>query len=53
VRVENRSVFGNAIVQITPEVAASLEYRWLETQLGPAPVARRNHHVDAVFAVKF
>jgi len=52
-RVQNRSLFGSAIVQFTPELAASIEYRWLETELGLAPVARRNNHVNAVFAVKF
>jgi hypothetical protein len=53
-RQRNRSIFSSAIVQLTPELAASLEYRWLETELGSvAPVARDNHHVNAVFAVKF
>jgi hypothetical protein len=53
-RQQNRTLFGSAIVQLTPELAASVEYRWLETRLGAAvPVARENHHVNAVFAVKF
>lgn len=53
-RQQNRTLFGSAIVQLTPELAASLEYRWLETRLGATvPVARENHHVNAVFAVKF
>lgn len=52
-RLQNRSLFGSAIVQFTPELAASIEYRWLETEMGPAPVARRNNHVNAAFAVKF
>jgi hypothetical protein len=53
VRQDNRTIFGSAIVQLTPELAASLEYRWMQTQLGVVPVARENHHVNAVFAVKF
>lgn len=52
-RRENRSVFGNVIIRLTPEVATSLEYRWLETEAGLLPVTRRNHHINAVFAVKF
>jgi hypothetical protein len=53
-RQQNRTLFGSAIVQLTPELAASVEYRWLETRLGvTAPVAQENHHVNAVFAVKF
>ena len=37
----------------TPEVAVSLEYKWLQTRYGPVPVNRENHHVNAVFAVIF
>ena len=36
-----------------PEVAASVEYRWMATRSGLVPIARTNHHVNAVFAVKF
>jgi hypothetical protein len=52
-RQDNRTIFGSAIVQITPELAASLEYRWMQTELGVVPATRENHHVNAVFAVKF
>jgi hypothetical protein len=41
------------IFDITPEVATSLEYRWLETRLGMLPTSRENHHVNAVLAVRF
>ena len=34
-RRENRSVFGNVIFDLTPEVAVSMEYRWLETTPRP------------------
>lgn len=53
IRTENRSLFGNVIFRLTPEVATSLEYRWLETESGLVLVKRKNHHVNAVFAVKF
>ncbi len=52
-RLRNTSAFGNTIVQLTPEVAVSLEYKWLQTRYGPVPVNRENHHVNAVFAVTF
>jgi len=52
-RRENKSAFGNVIFDLTPEVAVSMEYRWLETQLGNAFVKRDNHHVNAVFVVRF
>jgi hypothetical protein len=53
-RQQNRTLFGSAIVQLTPELGASVEYRFMETRLGTtAPVWRENHHVNAVFAVKF
>lgn len=52
-RNENRSAFGNVIIRLTPEVATSLEYRWLETEAGLLQLRRVNHHVNAVFAVKF
>ncbi len=38
---EPHSMFGSATMQFTPELAASLEYRWLETELGLVPVAAR------------
>lgn len=53
VRAENRSAFANTIWHLSPELAVSFEYRWLDTRLGLAPVNRRNHHVNAVFAVTF
>jgi hypothetical protein len=53
VRAENRSAFANTIWRLTPELGVSVEYRWLETSLGLVPVTRRNHHVNAVFAVTF
>ncbi|MGE0361734.1 MAG: hypothetical protein AB7H93_01260 [Vicinamibacterales bacterium] len=52
-RLRNTSAFGNTILQLTPEVAVSLEYKWLQTRYGPVPVNRENHHVNAVFAVTF
>ena len=52
-RRENRSVFGNVIFDLTPEVAVSVEYRWLETRLGQALAKRTNNHVNAAFVVRF
>ena len=52
-RRENKSVFGNVIFDLTPEVAVSMEYRWLETRLGQALAARTNNHVNAAFVVRF
>ncbi|MGD9905406.1 MAG: hypothetical protein AB7U83_18210 [Vicinamibacterales bacterium] len=52
-RLRNTSAFGNTIIRLTPEVAVSLEYKWLQTRYGPVPVNRENHHVNAVFAVTF
>jgi hypothetical protein len=51
-RSENRSVFGNVIFNFTPEVAVSMEYRWLETSLGSA-IKRTNDHINAAFVVRF
>ncbi|MFN7976769.1 MAG: hypothetical protein U0P30_01450 [Vicinamibacterales bacterium] len=51
-RLRNRSAFGNVIVRLTPEVAASVEYKWLETQYASGR-SRANQHVNAVFAVTF
>jgi hypothetical protein len=53
VRRENRTLFGNTIVQLTPEVAVSFEYRWLETTWRVPEATRRNHHFDWVFAYSF
>ncbi len=51
-RVRNSSAFGNVIVRLTPEVAASIEYKWLQTRYQSGS-NRHNHHVNAVFAVSF
>ena len=51
-RLRNTSCFGNMIVRLTPEVAGSLEYKWLQTRYGSGR-NRENHHVNAVFAVTF
>jgi hypothetical protein len=52
VRRRNQSAYGNLIVEVTPEIETSFEYRWLATS--PRGAAdRRNHHVDWVFAYKF
>jgi hypothetical protein len=51
-RTENRSGFGNVIVDLTPEVAASVEYRWLRTSFGPFPT-RANQHINGVLAIRF
>jgi hypothetical protein len=52
-RRENRSVFGNVIFDLTPEVGVSMEYRWLETTLGEALTKRTNNHVNAALVVRF
>ncbi len=51
-RLRNSSAFGNVIVRLTPEVAASVEYKWLQTRYRSGS-NRENHHVNAVFAVSF
>jgi hypothetical protein len=51
-RLRNTSAFGNVIWRLTPEVATSVEYRWLQTRYGSGR-NRENHHVNAVFAVTF
>ncbi len=51
-RLRNTSAFGNAVLRLTPEVSASVEYKWLQTRYG-AGSNRVNHHVNAVFAVTF
>ena len=51
-RLRNTSAFGNVIVKLSPEVSASVEYKWLQTRYGSGS-NRANHHVNAVFAVTF
>ncbi len=51
-RLRNTSAFGNVILRLTPEVAASIEYKWLQTRYRSGS-NRDNHHVNAVFAVYF
>jgi hypothetical protein len=53
IRAENRSAFVNTIWRLAPELAISVEYRWLETRLGLVSINRENHHVNAAFAVSF
>jgi hypothetical protein len=48
----NSSVFGNFIYRLTPELATSVEYRWLSTRTA-AGESRRNHHVDFVWVYTF
>jgi hypothetical protein len=52
VRRRNQSAYGNLIVEVTPELETSFEYRWLATSPRGAS-DRRNHHFDWVFAYKF
>jgi len=50
--IRNDSAFGNAIFRLTPEIATSLEYRWLATT--PRVGARReNHHYDFTMTYTF
>jgi hypothetical protein len=51
-RRRNRSLFGNIIWSLTPEVEASVEYRWLATKPGSGP-ERANHHLDWVLMYRF
>lgn len=51
-RLRNSSAFGNVIVRFTPEVAASLEYKWLQTRYRSGS-DHDNQHVNAVFVVYF
>lgn len=48
----NTSAFGNVTYQLTPELAAGMEYRWLSTQ-PTVGAARRNHHLNWVLAYVF
>lgn len=52
VRRRNRSVYGNVMFALTPEIEASLEYWWLATLPGTG-AERRNHHVDWVLVYRF
>ena len=48
----NTGVYANTIFRWTPEVASSVEYRWLST--APAQnAARRNNHVNFVLTYSF
>lgn len=51
-RTRNRGGYANAIVAVTPELRASLEYQWLGTRPGQG-AERRNHHLAWVFAYEF
>lgn len=48
----NDGVYANTIFHFTPEIATSFEYRWLSTTPVSGP-ARRNNHIDMVFAYSF
>lgn len=53
-RLDNRSLFGNVTFDLTPEVAASFEYRWLRTRYVPADGGdRANQHLNAALAIRF
>lgn len=52
-RRENRSLFGNVIVDLTPELAMSLEYRWLSTWFDDVVGRRTNDHVNWVMVHRF
>lgn len=51
-RRRSRSGYGTFQFSFTPEITASLEYRWLSTTPGAAD-ARSNHHVDWVLLYRF
>jgi hypothetical protein len=48
----NGSAFGSVVFTLTPEIQASLEYRYLSTRPGVG-ASRTNHHVDWVMTYKF
>lgn len=48
----NSSLFSNFIYHLTPELATSVEYRWLSTRTEQGD-SRRNHHLDIVWAYSF
>lgn len=52
-RTRNRTLFGSTIIDLTPEVAVSLEYRWMTTRLRIDATSLRNHHFNAAIGVKF
>jgi hypothetical protein len=52
-RRENRGAFANVIFTLSPEIATSVEYRWLDTLVGSTPAGRRNHHLNATFVLRF
>jgi hypothetical protein len=49
---QNRSIFANTIFQITPELAASFEYRRLTTTPAQGE-SRRNNHLNLALAFSF
>jgi hypothetical protein len=51
-RRENRAFFTNIIFKLTPEVATSIEYRWLRTVF-ELENRRDNHHVNWAFSYTF
>lgn len=48
---QNDSAYGSVTFRVTPEVASSVEYRWLQTTAGAA--RRRNDHVNWAFTYSF
>ncbi len=48
----NTGVYANTIFRWTPELASSIEYRWLST-VPTQGAARRNNHINFVFAYSF
>ena len=53
-RSDNRSAFSSVIFDFTPEVSTwDRVSRWQRTRLGLVPQSRENHHLDAVFVVRF
>jgi hypothetical protein len=48
----NTSVYANTIFRWTPELASSVEYRWLSTVPAQGE-ARRNNHINFVLAYSF
>ncbi len=48
----NTSVYANTIFRWTPELASSIEYRWLSTEPKQGE-ARRNNHINFVLAYSF
>lgn len=47
----NDSAYGSVTFRLTPEVASSVEYRWLQTTAGAT--RRRNDHVNWAFTYTF